>query len=77
MERKNILRMVFYFVLVGALFGIFLFPALGQTPIETSAAPSTTAPGQLEALAAPIALFPDQLHAKVRPSSTMAIISAS
>jgi hypothetical protein len=59
MERKNILRLVFYFVLVGALFGIFLFPALGQTPTQTSPASSVSAaaPGELEALAAPIALW--------------------
>jgi len=61
MERKNILRLVFYFVLVGALFGIFLFPALGQTPTQTSPASSVSAaaPGELEALAAPIALYSD------------------
>lgn len=75
MERKNIPRLFVYFFLAGALFGICLYPAFGQTPAQTApaaaAATTTTyAPGQMEALAAPIALYPDQLLAKVLIAST-------
>ncbi|HWU54279.1 MAG TPA: DUF3300 domain-containing protein [Rhizomicrobium sp.] len=82
MERKNIPRLVFYFVLAGALFGICLFPAFGQTPtqaVPATAATTTYAPGQMEALAAPIALYPDQLLAKVLIASTypMEVVEAA
>jgi hypothetical protein len=83
MERKNIPRLVLYFVLVGAIFGICLFPAFGQTPTPAptpaSAPAATYAPGQMEALAAPIALYPDQLLAKVMIASTypMEVVEAA
>src|SRR5689334_10148699 len=80
MERKNIPRLAFYFFLAGALFGICLFPAFGQTPTQTSStATATYAPGQMEALAAPIALYPDQLLAKVMIASTypMEVVEAA
>jgi Protein of unknown function (DUF3300) len=72
MERRSIPRFVLYFFLAGALFGICLFPALGQTPpaSSTATATATSKPGELEALAAPIALYPDQLLAKVLIAST-------
>ena len=72
MERKSITRFVLYFFLAGTLFGICLFPALGQTPPAsgTTTATALAKPGELEALAAPIALYPDQLLAKVLIAST-------
>ncbi|HJT42078.1 MAG TPA: DUF3300 domain-containing protein [Rhizomicrobium sp.] len=81
MERTNIPRFILYFFLIGATFGIFLFPALGQTPVQTSSTPASAAaaPGQFEALAAPIALYPDQLLAKILIASTypMEIVEAA
>lgn len=84
MERKNILRLTLYFFLVGALFGLCLYPAFGQTPTPATPAVATTAtttyaPGQMEALAAPIALYPDQLLAKVMIASTypMEVVEAN
>ena len=81
MERKNIPRLTLYFFLAGALFGICLFPAFGQTPQPTpaTATSATYAPGQMEALAAPVALYPDQLLAKVFIASTypMEVVEAA
>ena len=80
MERTNISRFFLHFFLIGAAFGIFLFPALGQAPVQTSSTPaSAAAPGQFEALAAPIALYPDQLLAKIMIASTypMEIVEAA
>ena len=81
MERTNIPRFFLHFFLIGAMFGIFLFPALGQTPVQTSSTPASAAaaPGQFEALAAPIALYPDQLLAKILIASTypMEIVEAA
>ena len=82
MVRTNIPRLFLYLFLAGAIFGISLFPALGQTPAQTGAVPAATttyAPGQMEALAAPIALYPDQLLAKVMIASTypMEVVEAN
>ena len=79
MERNNIPRLFLYFFLIGVIFGIFLFPAFGQTPAQTSSAAPSAAPGQFEALAAPIALYPDQLLAKIFIASTypMEIVEAA
>lgn len=81
MERNSIPRLFLYCFLIGAASGLFLFPAFGQAPVQTSTASASTAaaPGQFEALAAPIALYPDQLLAKVMVASTypMEVVEAA
>jgi hypothetical protein len=83
MERNSIPRLFLFFLLIGAFFGLFLYPALGQTPAApatpAAATTATYAPGQMEALAAPIALYPDQLLAKVLIASTypMEVVEAN